>query len=90
MTVIPPRGAVPEFDAPALLEALKSASASAPLMTLLLGGRNVKALPAKHTYFNFYEDGIKKKKNILRQYIGLYVNPLKPSAGLPNLIRLSL
>jgi hypothetical protein len=62
MTVIPPRGAVPEFDAPALLEALKSASASAPLMTLLLGGRNVKALPAKHTYFNFYEDGIKKKK----------------------------
>jgi hypothetical protein len=33
---------------------------------------------------------LKYKINILRQYLGYYICSLKPSAGLPSLMRLSL
>jgi hypothetical protein len=33
---------------------------------------------------------LKYKINIFRQYLGYYICPLKPSAGLPILMRLSL
>jgi hypothetical protein len=52
---------------------------------------DIKTMPAKHTYMlNFtYEDGAKIKNKYDVGYLGLYVQPRK-SAGLPNLVRLSL
>jgi hypothetical protein len=37
-----------------------------------------------------YEDDIKIKINMLREYLGFFIYPQKPAAGLPNLVRLSL
>jgi hypothetical protein len=33
---------------------------------------------------------LKLKINMSREYLGLFIYPQKPSAGLPNLVRLSL
>jgi hypothetical protein len=48
----------------------------------LLNGINILNLNMKMT--------LKCKINIFRQYLGYYICPLNPSAGLPSLMRLSL
>jgi hypothetical protein len=53
---------------------------------------DIKAMPAKHTYIKFLHmmTTLKFKINMLRPYLELFICPLKPSAGLLNLVRLSI
>jgi hypothetical protein len=58
-----------------------------PKITLLLGRERHKSDAGKHV--NFMKTTLKLKLNIMQANLGHHIYPLKPSAGLLNLVRLS-
>jgi hypothetical protein len=62
-----------------------------PHASQVAGGGN-KLPPRGESIFKIsnMKTALKLKITMIREYLRLYINPIKPSAGLPNLLRLSL